>query len=385
MKRRFNRICREAFVTDGLCSFVRKYTWRLLGRISVSSVVTLQLCFAQMYIDNREASVYKMHVDAFILNSHLYVSFDTNASILYESGPQIPFPVIQQILPREICPTRSTAWVGSYAVIRDAKNLEITLQADKWLINYDQNKLVLAFANPCEPVPVDPVDPSDVETVEVFVIVDNYYENIPVVIYGIGSVDQEMNLSDVLLISTSEACDGGGSSGGCRWMRKKDPCRGSTRDNDHITNECPTAPTIGYMYGKINVATSMLCIHGFGYAIQHCLDGETILLTAAASSASDVEMVHVAGRGIPPHKANFEGRVKAKLHGEVRRSGGLGFSTAVAGVGARVRYAFSSDGTTYGECTRAMQMAIAVGQRGTLRIPGRPSDFVVEASPWRQS
>lgn len=124
----------------------------------------------------------------------------------------------------------------------------------------------------------------------------------------------------------------------------------------------------------------MACIHGFGYAIQHCLAGDTILLTAATSYAGDVEMVHIPGRNTPPHKASFEGRVKAKLHCEVRCSGGLNFSTAVAGVGAFVHYEFTSDGETHGVCMREMESAIQVGYQGRLRIPVPPrGNYEVEA------
>lgn len=367
-------------------AFVRTCVVGWARCLVVSTGMMLHLCFAQMYIDNREASVYWMQADAFVLNNRLYVIYDIDASMFFENGPPIPPSTIQmRILTAEICPTSSrmsTTWVGGYAVIYDkSKKLEVVLQAVEWLRNDEQNKLIVAFADQCEPDEEEPIDPMSAEDmVESFLVIDGYYGDIPIVLRATAGTVQKVSLQYLFLISTSTACEGSGSSDTCKWLRKNDPCREAGHDDDHARS-CPTGPDVGFQYGRANVAASMACIHGFGYAIQDCLAGDPILLTAATSYAGDVEMVHIPGRSTRPHKANFEGRVKARLHCEVRRSGGLNFSTAVAGVGAHVHYTFTSDGKTRGQCMREMESAIQVGHRGTLRIPVPPRGYDVEASP----
>lgn len=285
--------------------------------------------------------------------------------VFFESGLSISeSPATVRAFATGTCPVSAmevSAWVGAYATIYDQSKTKTVLEAVEWLRNDEQNALIIGFANhdeqdQCEPSKEEPIEPRGM--VESFLLIDGYHKDIPIVLIAAADKIQEASPEILFLISTSTACEGSGSSNECKWIRKGNPCVREGRDDDRARS-CPTGGSgIGFQYGRAYVATSMACIHGFGYAIHECpTTSGTILLTAATSYAGEVEMVHVRGKDTPAHKASFEGRVKATLRCEVRRSGGLNFSTAVAGAGAFVRYVFTSDGQIHDHrvCEREME------------------------------
>lgn len=340
------------------------------------------------YIDNREVSVFRTESEAFEFARRLYVIFEMDATIFYESGKPLGYSTIMMTdFVKEVCPmsrSQTETWVGGYAILR-GDNKKLFLQPVEWLANHKERRLIIGFSNYCEPEQEDPEQPIDIDlndTVEVSLIIDRHENADPIKIVSTVRKIYEADSPEVWLLLNSTACESNDSSQKCKWERVGIPCAESRDDRKIDGDSCPSGPTIGYRYGKAAVAAAVACIQGFGYAIQNCIVGNLVDVPVETSAAGEFELRHVPARSTPPHKANFDGIVKAKLRCEVKRSGGLNVNTAVAATAAYLNYSFSSDGQfREAECKKTLEAAISVGHRGSIRITLPNKTFEITASP----
>lgn len=349
--------------------------------VLIVSCLLVSSGYAQTYLDERKVVSFYTHARGFIARERLYVAFDYSATLFAEIAPPVAFLSLEEVI-EDICPfnhpATSKVWVGGYALIRGKLvGGDTVLYPVEWLRSEEQKQLVLSFAllsESCEPDSEEPEEPIEIQPddiVEVFLFVDEYFEDTPMKIQARVDFTQEPLPSDILGTIVALPCIGNESSNQCKWIREGNPCLGR-HDGEQDFQGCAR--------GSANVNAAMICIHGSGYANACVLEGTE--LSPVTSYGDSVTLRHIPGRGTPPHKAKFHGEVRARLRLEVRRQSVPSVFTSVAGAAAYARYEFrSSPGADCsGTAIREIELSGQVGQQGRLVIVIPPREFSIELS-----